>query len=305
MVSEINWEDYLPKDATIVTEAVSVKSGLSHAPSIQSITKKAIVTRITKNTSSSYYYEDHRQEVHVQVFLLDNTTYIGLDITGIPLHRRGYRTEAGDAPIKENLAAALITLSDWKYRLPLWDPFCGSGTIAIEAALLARNIAPGLGRSFAVERFPFFNLSLYRQAQKHLKAQIYPSGTYTIIASDHDASVVEKAERNAKRAQVDMDITFSVQTFRDNTYKETLALFGDARPITMISNPPYGERLVPEEMEVLYQDILSTLNSPDILGGIITSSEIWENMVPKKHFRDRKLYNGNLPARFWLKKSER
>lgn len=142
-VEKISWKDFLPAGIAIVTEATTIRSTLSHTPSVQSITKKAIVKHLTNGTGAHHLYEDRTgDEAHIQIFLIENTAYILLDITGNAFHKRGYRTESGEAPIKETLAAAIVALSEWKFGEKFLDPFCGSGTIAIEAALLVRNIAP-------------------------------------------------------------------------------------------------------------------------------------------------------------------
>ena len=157
LVKNISWKNFLRAGIAIVTEATAIKSTLSHTPSIQSIAKKAIVSHLTDGTGTHHLYENRDgDEAHIQIFLIENRAHILIDITGNPLHKRGYRTESGDAPIKENLAAAILAISGWRFREKFLDPFCGSGTFAIEAAMLARNIAPGLGRHFAVENFPFF-----------------------------------------------------------------------------------------------------------------------------------------------------
>lgn len=139
-------------------------------------------------------------EVHILILIIEDTAYILLDVTGDPLHKRGYRTESGEAPIKENLAAALVAFANWKYKNPLLDPFCGSGTIAIEAAMIARNIAPGLARHFRIEELPCYDRTLMAEVKKELMSKIYPSGKYTILARDIDPAMIEIAKRNAIRA---------------------------------------------------------------------------------------------------------
>lgn len=142
-VFALDWAKIIAEDMAIVTEATAIKSTLSHTPTIQSITKKAIVNRLTENNETHHLYENRRgDEIHIQVFLIENRAHILLDITGNALHKRGWRSESGDAPIKETLAAAIVALSNWKFGDTFLDPFCGSGTIAIEAALFAKNIAP-------------------------------------------------------------------------------------------------------------------------------------------------------------------
>lgn len=231
LVNSVNWRQYIPNGIAIVTEATSIRSELSHTPTIQSITKKAIVSKLTQHTGTHHLYEDRESvEAHIQVFIIENTAYILLDITGEALHKRGYRTESGEAPIKETLAASIVALSGWKFRDIFLDPFCGSGTIAIEAAMLARNIAPGIRRRFAIERFNFFNKTLLETVKQEAKERIYPSGKYTIIASDIDPVMLEKAKHNAIRVGVDEDISFVQEDFFTKNITEATHI---------VTNPPY------------------------------------------------------------------
>lgn len=134
------------------------------------------------------------------MFIIADTAHILLDITGNALHKRGYRTESGEAPIKETLAAAIVALSGWRFTEKFLDPFCGSGTFAIEAAMLARNIAPGMGRHFAIENFPIFNRDYFSEVRDECRKSIFPSGKYQIEASDLSEEMIEIARRNAERA---------------------------------------------------------------------------------------------------------
>lgn len=216
LVKNISWKNFLRAGIAIVTEATAIKSTLSHTPSIQSIAKKAIVSHLTDGTGTHHLYENRDgDEAHIQIFIIENRAHILIDITGNPLHKRGYRTESGDAPIKENLAAAILAISGWRFREKFLDPFCGSGTFAIEAAMLARNIAPGLGRHFAVENFPFFEKEIFYAVRREAHEKIYPSGNYQIFASDIDPKMIEIAKNNARRAGVEDDIIFVEQNFFD------------------------------------------------------------------------------------------
>ena len=190
----IEWNSYLTGREYIVVEASSTRSALTSVPSIQSISQKSIfATMNTPNTTSGV-------EVHILILIIDDIAHILLDITGDPLHKRGYRTEAGEAPIKENLAAALVAFANWKYSSPLVDPFCGSGTIAIEAAMIARNIAPGLARHFRIESLPCHDRELLATVRTQATTKSYPSGKYKIHASDIDPEMVRIAKKNAERA---------------------------------------------------------------------------------------------------------
>ncbi len=194
LLSSLNWSAYLTGRERIVIEASSTRSALSSIPTIQSVGQNAIFsTLVTPNYTSE-------TEVHILILIIDDIAHILLDVTGDPLHKRGYRRDAGEAPLKENLGAALVALANWKYRTPLLDPFCGSGTILIEAAMLARNIAPGLFRSFRIEELPFHDAELLEQVREQAEKKIYPSGSYTIHARDIDPAMISVARENARRA---------------------------------------------------------------------------------------------------------
>mgnify|MGYP000373141888 CR=1 FL=1 len=243
MCRQIPWELYLSGKEQIVVEASATRSELSSEPTIQSVSQSAIFSTLTTpNTTSGI-------EVHILILIVDNTAKILLDITGEPLHKRGYREEAGDAPIKENLAAAMIAFSNWRYKTPLLDPFCGSGTIAIEAAMMARNIAPGVNRRFRIESMKFHNREELTSVRNIARMNAYPSGEYEIYASDIEGEMVEKAKRNAGRAGVLDDIIFSVSDFSSLSGKEK----------TIVTNPPYGKRLEDADIANLYSTLESMI----------------------------------------------
>lgn len=293
LVGQIEWRKILPSWIAIVTEATSIKSQLAHTPSIQSITKKSIVTNLTEWTGTHRLYEDRTgTEAHIQFFLINDVAYILLDITGNALHKRWWRTESWDAPIKETLAASIIALSWWKFWEKFLDPFCWSGTIAIEAALLARNIAPGIGRHFAIENFPFFQKKLLDQARTEARSKIYPSGNYKIIGSDINIEMIEKSKRNAMRAGVENDITFIVDDFFEKTFNEKN---------TIITNPPYWLRLKNYSDEDFYKKFISIFEKEFISWWFITSYEEAKSILTPSLWKDRKLYNWWLPARFYKK----
>ncbi len=215
-----------------------------------------------------------------------------LDITGNALHKRGYRTESGEAPIKETLAAAIVALSNWRFRENFCDPFCGSGTFAIEAAMLARNIAPGMGRHFAIENFPFFNKEIFTEVRTECRQNTYPSGNYKIFASDLSDEMVQITKNNAMRAGVENDIIFEKSDFFTKNFDEKT---------TIVTNPPYGVRLETDDDDEFYKNFIKKMENENISGGFITSYEA-EKLLDKKIWKDRKLYNGGLLARFFLQK---
>jgi len=192
--ADIDWSTHLTGRERIVIEASSTRSTLESVPTIQAVAQKAIFSTMnTPNTTSGV-------EVHILILVIDDIAHILLDVTGEPLHKRGYRIEAGEAPIKENLAAALVAWSNWKYSSPLIDPFCGSGTIPIEAAMIARNIAPGLMRHFRIESLISHNKELFAEVKTEAKSKSYPSGKYTIIGRDIEPEMIRIALGNAMRA---------------------------------------------------------------------------------------------------------
>ncbi len=275
----LKWTDYLTGKERIIVEAASTRSTLEHTPTIQSVSQRAIFSTLnTPNLTNGI-------EVHILILIIDNIAHILLDITGDPLHKRGYRREAGEAPIKENLAAALVAFANWKYATPLSDPMCGSGTIAIEAVMIARNIAPGLARHFRVEELRFHDSAVLQQVQDTARSKIYPSGKYTVTASDIDPEMIRVARGNAKRAGVDGDIIFSVGDYVSSPTSEGI----------IISNPPYGNRLQNNQIDAIYQRLVRDVSAQ--WGGFITSHDIGKNQLANK-----KLLNGGEECRFWYLK---
>ncbi|MBC7503828.1 class I SAM-dependent RNA methyltransferase [Candidatus Gracilibacteria bacterium] len=275
----LKWTDYLTGKERIIVEAASTRSTLEHTPTIQSVSQRAIFSTLnTPNLTNGI-------EVHILILIIDNICHILLDITGDPLHKRGYRREAGEAPLKENLASALVAFANWKYSTPLSDPMCGSGTIAIEAVMIARNIAPGLARHFRVEELRFHDSTVLQQVQDTARSKIYPSGKYTVTATDIDPEMIRIARGNAKRAGVDLDITFAVADFVSNPVSEGI----------IISNPPYGNRLQNNQIDAIYQKLVKNVGEQG--GGFITSHDIGKNQLANK-----KLLNGGEECRFWYKK---
>jgi len=293
----IDWRKYIPKDAPIIVDAVSVKSELESIPAIQKTIKKAIVTKITGDRESILREDDKVTGIHIFALIRENTLLLLLDTSGEPLHKRGYRTEALEAPIKETLAAAMVILSGWRYKEPFLDPFCGSGTIAIEAAMIARNIAPGLARSFAGEYFPWYSADFFKQAKESAKVKILTERTYTITGSDTDSEAVRIATNNAKRAGVADTVSFLKKDF-----KEYISEYISG---ALVSNPPYGIRLQDYDLDLLYKDIsIVFTKNTSLFGGIITSYDFGK-YTRLNAWKNRKLYNGNELCYFYSKKFEK
>lgn len=279
LCSEIRWDKYLSGRERIVIEASSTRSCLESVPTIQSVAQKSIFgTLNTPNTTNGI-------EVHILILIIDNIGHILLDITWDPLHKRGYRIEAGEAPIKENLWAAMVAWVNWKYSSPLLDPFCWSGTIPIEAAMMARNIAPGLMRHFRIESLISHDRELLSEVKSEAKTKSYPSGKYTIIWRDKDPEMIRIALGNAMRAWVQDDIKFEVSDYLDN----------HSEIVILISNPPYGNRLQWAKLGDIYDKLKNEIEWG--AGGFITSYDIGKNQLANK-----KILNGAEECRYWYKK---
>ncbi len=290
----IPWENYLPRDAKFwVTKATAVKSTLMSTTDIQSIVKKAIVERL-KSVYGVDWLSETGAKYPIRVNLLKDEVTIGLDTTGVSLHKRGYRQATAKAPISETLAAALIMLTPWKKDRILIDPFCGSGTIAIEAALIGANIAPGINRSFIAEHWT--NIlpakDWYNAIDEAYKA-INKDVTMQIQAFDLDPDMVKAARENAERADVSQYIHFQQRDFHDLKSPKKYGF--------IITNPPYGERLEEKkDMPKLYSDIGKTFDALDSWSYFIVSGyEDAAKYIGKKPTKNRKIYNGMLKTYFY------
>jgi len=291
---QIPWKTYITRYFPIHVKATSVSSTLSSTPALQKIVKKAIVDALTGKSGHTLREETDRKPFEVLVFLRENMAYMLINTSGDTLYKRGYKTQTGEAPIKESLAAGIVLLSNWNFRTPFFDICCGSGTLAIEAALIARNVAPGMGRTFAFENRDFVDTSLLQREIEHAKSHIFPT-TYQIHASDIDPKMIEIAQENAKNAAIEDTISFQIRDIA--SYKKE-KLTG-----TLLSNPPYGERMNPKDLQHIYTDIADIFKkNSNLSGGIITAfSGFWE-LVSKKDRKTRKLYNGNLKSYLYTKK---
>ena len=292
-VKAVRWEDYIPKDGRFwVKKASSVNSKVFSPRDIQSIVKKAMVDHLAGVYGVSYF-EESGATYPLRVFINKDRVTLGLDTTGDSLHKRGYRTDAGEAPIAENLAAALILLTPWKADRYLVDPFCGSGTFAIEAAMMAKNIAPGMDRSYTAEKWTnFIERQLWYDAVSEARAEILSDVSCDIQGYDIDPRVVAYARENAGRAGVENMIHFQQRAVADLSHHGKYGF--------IITNPPYGERI--ETMETLpgiYGDFGKALKGLDTWSVyMITSYAEAERYIGRKAAKNRKLYNGMIQARY-------
>lgn len=296
------WEDILPMDANFPVSGKSQKSTLYSVPDCQAIVKKAIVDKI-----SSFYHRRTRlpetgAQYPIEVAILKDMVTITIDTSGSSLFKRGYRSEKGGAPIKENMAASLIKLTTWRPNKPFYDPTCGSGTIPIEAALMGLNIAPGLQRSFVSEDWNIFPENMWTEERHKAKMAADFSVELDILGTDIDGRMIEIAQSNAKKAGVEEYISFRQMQLSDfKTEKE----YG-----IIVANPPYGERLEEQDyIEELYRQMGDTYRSlPTWSKYILTSDLEFERFYGQRATKKRKLYNGRLRVdyfQFWGKRPQR
>lgn len=292
-VSDIDFSDYTKNNNPIMVKATSIRSELFATRTIQSLGKKAIVTSLVWEGNT--YHEDNTQEpVEILFLFINDELKVLLNTSWEALHKRGYRKDAGEAPMKENIAAALVLFSNWRCKEPFYDVFCGSGTIPIEAAMIAKNRAPGLWREFAFERLWLVSEELV--AERRLKAKNKEfSWEYKIIASDIDKEVLEIARKNAKKAGVENDIQFSQKNIWDYFEKKI--------HWTLVSNPPYWLRLQPENLKHLYNNIDKLFRvNPELKWWVISSFFEFDSLIHQNDYKKRKLYNGAEKCYFWKRK---
>ena len=286
------WEDWLPADAEFPVSGRSVKSQLSSVPACQKIVKKAVVERL-KAAYGAEWFAETGPKYSLEVALLDNLATLTIDTSGPGLHKRGYRPLTGNAPLKETMAAAMVMLSVWRPDRPLIDPFCGSGTIPIEAALIGRNLAPGLGRTFLAESWPRLPAELWEAARQEARAAALPELPSRIIGTDVDEGVLGLARFHAEKAGVAADIHFQQRSFSELTSKRPHGC--------VICNPPYGERLGESaEAHALHRampDVFRRLKTWSFY--ILTALPDFEAVIGQSATRRRKLYNGRIECTYY------
>ncbi len=280
----LDWERWIGKNSAFPVKGHCLKSKLASTRDAQAIIKKAIAKRLSQKYGIEWLPEDGNV-YQIQFSIMKDKVTLMIDTSGEPLHKRGYRQKSNLAPLRETIAAAMVMMSYWKFEYPLCDPFCGSGTIPIEAAMFKRNIAPGINRSFAAQNFVQFEPQLWEKAREEAKS-LERDIPLEIYAYDIDADTVSLAERNARIAGVEKYIKFK-RTDAADFYTET-------PNGTIICNPPYGERLSDKkECEILYRKIgktFSRLNNWSYY--ILTSHEGFEEIFGRRADKRRKLYNG-------------
>ena len=290
----IPWEKYIPKDGKFwVTKAASVKSKLFSPSDIQSIMKKAMVNRMKEHYDVEWF-EETGASYPVRVFLMKDVVTVGIDTSGVSLHKRGYRQLSSKAPITETLAAALIMLTPWKKDRILVDPFCGCGTFPIEAAMIAANIAPGMNRSFLAEEWTnLIPKKLWYDTIDEANEMVNDDIEVDIQGYDIDGSVIKAARENAKEAGVDHLIHFQERDVKDLRHPKKYGF--------IITNPPYGERLEEKkDLPDLYKAFGDSFKNLDSWSAfMITSYEDTERYFGRKADKNRKIYNGMLKTYFY------
>ena len=290
----IGWEEYIPKDGRFwVAKAASVKSKLFSPSDIQSIVKKAIVERLKQKYHIEWFAEDGAS-YPLRVFINKDEVTIGLDTSGESLHKRGYRILSSKAPITETLASALIMLTPWKKDRILVDPFCGSGTFPIEAAMIAANIAPGMKRTFRAQDWPgVIEPGLWKDCFEEAEELVDTSVSTDIQGYDIDGEIIRAARDNAKRAGVDHLIHFQQRPVSELRHPKKYGF--------IITNPPYGERLEEKAaLPGLYKEIGQAFGRLDCWSEyLISSYEDVERYIGRKADKKRKIYNGMLRTNFY------
>jgi len=283
----LNWPDWIPNDGEFPVNGRSHKSVLSSVPACQGIVKKAIVEKMKERYGTEWFPEDGGRYV-IEVTLLNDRALLTLDTTGDGLHKRGYRRVSTEAPLRETLAAALVQLSRWRPDRPLYDPFCGSGTILIEAAMIGWNIAPGLRRSFNAEGWPLVPNELWDEARDEAFDAVKDDIPLQIAGSDIDPYAIEIAEAAVKKAGFGKEIKLQVLPVSKAKPQ------GDYGVV--ITNPPYGERLGDDrEAELAIKQFGHTaLYYPTWSYFMISPSKSVEHFMGKAADKKRKLYNGRI-----------
>lgn len=288
------WEQFIPVDGKFwVAKATSIKSKLFSPSDIQSIMKKAIVERL-KQKYKVNWFEENGSSYPIRVTFMKDEITIGIDTTGESLHKRGYRKLISKAPITETLAAALIMLTPWNKDRILIDPFCGSGTIPIEAAMIGANIAPGMNRSFLAEDWKnLVSKKSWYQANEEANDKILHNVEMNIQGYDIDGEIVKAARENAKLAGVDQYIHFQQRAMKELKSPKKYGF--------IITNPPYGERLEEKDaMPALYKEIGITFEALDDWSYfIITGYEDAQKYIGRQATKNRKIYNGMMKTYFY------
>ncbi len=291
-VKKLPWGDWLNGESEFPVNGKSVKSKLFSVSDCQAITKKAIV-ECMKSSTGIEWFPEKGPKLPITVALLKDEATLMIDTSGEGLHRRGYRAKGNEAPLKETLASALVQLSRWRPDQRLTDPFCGSGTIVIEAAMLARNIAPGLNRKFISETWPGIPAELWKAERKAAYGAIRTEVELKITGTDKDPQAIRTAKNNAEEAGVEDCIVFET--------RDVAMLTGEDTGGVIVTNPPYGERMGEmDEVRELYALLGRRMKTMETWSlNAITAYEDFEKSYGKKAAKNRKIYNGRIKCYFY------
>ena len=289
---DLPWADWIPENAKFPVEGKSVKSTLFSVPDCQAIVKKAVVESLKKRYQQEWFPEDG-PTYKIEVALLKDVATLTIDTTGPGLHRRGYRTLIGQAPLKETLAAAMVILSRWHHDIALIDPFCGSGVIPIEAALMGLNIAPGINRAFVSEDWPNIPQELWEETRQEARELAQFDRILQIIGTDIDDEAVKIARRNAEAADLSELIHWQASPLSDLSSRRKYG--------KIICNPPYGERIGERKaVAALYREMGRVFGQLDTWSFyVLASNPDFEQLFGRQASKKRKLYNGNIKVDFY------
>lgn len=287
------WEEWIGQYDAFPVKGYSINSALFSVSDCQSIIKKAVVERL-KTKYNTTWFEENGPTYQIQFSIMKNQVSLLIDTSGVGLHKRGYRLEAGGAPIKETMAASLCNLARLREYHTLYDPMCGSGTILIEGAMLANNIAPGINRHFSAERWSNISENVWNEERERAKSLILPESRFVAYGSDIDERCLELVKENAKRAGVEKYIHVEKRDIKDFAPKTEKG--------TVICNPPYGERLLDaEEADRIYKIMGQRFKQQRGWAYyVISPSEDFEYNFGRKADKRRKLYNGMIKCQLYM-----
>jgi putative N6-adenine-specific DNA methylase len=287
------WEDFISEDGQFPVSGKSVKSTLYSVPDCQKIVKKSIAERLKRKYGMISNMPETGAMYKVEVSLLKDIALLTIDTSGVGLHKRGYRVGQGEAPLKETMAAALVLLTNWRPEYTLADPFCGSGTILIEAALIGQNIAPGFNREFASEEWQLIRPKLWDQAFQEAEDLAKYDQPLEIMGSDLDHKMIEISKANSLEAGLGDLITWKQMQVSDLTIRRDNGY--------IIANPPYGQRIGDEEsVQTIYQDFGNVMkNHPSWSVYVLTAFEAFEKYYGQSATKKRKLFNGFIKTDYY------
>lgn len=286
------WADLMPSNALFPVDGKSIQSALFSISDCQAIVKKAVVENLKKKYRRDWFSEEGPL-YRIEISLLKDIATLTIDTSGMGLHKRGYRKEGSAAPLKETLAAALVLLTRWKPDIAIIDPFCGSGTILIEAALIGHHIAPGMNRTFASEEWPTIDRKYWREARKETHEKAEKNLKLDLTGTDINDTAIQTARKNAAEAGVEELIHFQTRSLSELSSKKKYG--------KVICNPPYGERLSDaKEIKKLYRKMGQVFGTLDTWSYyILTADENFESLFGRKASKRRKLYHGNIKVQYY------